>query len=201
MSDKTSEHSYSSDELRAMFASVGDNVNVHRSVLMFSPSSIHIGSNVRIDCFSLLSAGKDGIYIGDHVHIAAGVYLFGSGGRIVLESFCGLAARVAVYTGNDDYKDGFLTGPTVPMKFRKLRQGDVILRRHVIVGAGSILLPGVTVGLAASIGALTLVHKPVVDFAVVAGTPFRVIGERNRRILENEKELLQHEKRQKMSGE
>ena len=190
MLDKTHDHNYSSDELRSMFASIGDNVNVHRSVLMFSPSLIHIGSNVRIDCFSLLSAGKDGIYIGDYVHIAAGVYLYGSGGRIVLESFCGLAPRVTVYTSNDDYKEGFLTGPTVPMKFRKVHQGNVTLRRHVIVGTGSILLPGVTVGLAASVGALTLVHKPVADFAVVAGIPFRQIGERNKRILENEKELL-----------
>jgi galactoside O-acetyltransferase len=182
-----------------MFASIGDNVNVHRSVLTFSPSLIHIGSNVRIDCFSLLSAGKDGIYIGDYVHIAAGVYLYGSGGRIVLESFCGLAPRVTVYTSNDDYKEGFLTGPTVPMKFRKVHQGNVTLRRHVIVGTGSILLPGVTVGLAASVGALTLVHKPVADFAVVAGTPFRQIGERDKRILENEKELLEQEKRLKQA--
>lgn len=189
-------HNYSCDELRTMLASVGDNVNVHGSVLMFSPHLIHVGSNVRIDCFSILSAGQEGIYIGDHVHIAAGVYLFGSGGRIVLESFSGLSSRAVVYTASDDYTEGYLTGPTVPMKFRKVRQGDVILRRHAVVGAGSILLPAVTVGLGASVGALTLVHKPVGDFAVVAGIPFRVIGERDRRILEGEKKLLEEEKAQ-----
>jgi galactoside O-acetyltransferase len=194
-------NNYSSDELRTMLASVGDNVNVHRSVQMFSPHLIHVGSNVRIDCFSLLSAGQEGINIGDHVHIAAGVYLFGSGGRIVLESFCGLSSRVAVYTATDEYTGGFLTNPTVPMKFRKVRQGDVVLRRHVVVGASSILMPGVTLGLAASVGVLTLVHKSVEDFAVVAGFPFRVIGKRDRRILEDEKKLLEEEKAQKGSYE
>jgi galactoside O-acetyltransferase len=184
-----------------MLASVGDNVNIHRSVQMFSPHLIHVGSNVRIDCFSILSAGQEGIYIGDHVHIAAGVYLFGSGGRIILESFCNLSSRVALYTASDDYTDGFLTNPTVPMNYRKVRQGDVTLRRHAIVGTGSILLPAVTLGLAASVGALTLVDKPVGDFAVVAGIPFRVIGERSRRILEYEKKLLEEEKAQKESDE
>lgn len=182
-----------------MLASIGDNVNVHRSVQMFSPHLIHVGSNVRIDCFSLLSAGQEGIYIGDHVHIAAGVYLFGSGGRIVLESFCNLSSRVAVYTASDDYTEGYLTNPTVPRKFRKVRHGEVILRRHAIVGTGSILLPGVTLGLAASVGALTLIHKAVEDFAVVAGIPFRVVGERNRRILDGEKKLLEEEKAQRES--
>lgn len=195
------QHNYSSEDLQTLLASVGDNVNIHRSVQMFSPHSIHVGSNVRIDCFSLLSAGQEGIYIGDHVHIAAGVYLFGSGGRIVLESFSGLSSRVAVYTASEDYTEGFLTNPTVPMKFRKVCQGDVVLRRHAIVGAGSVLLPGVTLGLAASVGALTLVHKPVADFAVVAGFPFKVIGERNRRILEGEKKLLEEEKAQRESDE
>jgi galactoside O-acetyltransferase len=184
-----------------MLASVGDNVNIHRSVLMFSPHLIHVGSNVRIDCFSLLSAGQEGIYIGDHIHIAAGVYLFGAGGRIVLESFSGLSSRVAVYTASDDYTEGYLTNPTVPMKFRKVHRGDVVLGRHAIVGAGSILLPGVTLGLAASVGALTLVHKPVADFAVVAGFPFKRLGERNRCILEIEKQLLEDEKAQKESDD
>jgi dTDP-4-amino-4,6-dideoxy-D-glucose acyltransferase len=192
---------YSSEELRTMLASVGDNVAVHRSVLMFSPQSIHVGSNVRIDCFSVLSAGQDGIFIGDHIHIAAGAYLFGSGGRIVMESFSNLSSRVVVYTATDDYTEGYLTNPTVPVKFRKVRQGDVILRRHAIVGTGSVLLPGVTLGLAASVGALTLVHKPVGDFAVAAGIPFRIVGERNRRILEGEKELLEEEKAARESHE
>ena len=199
MLSSSDHYNYSSDELRSMLASVGDTVKVHRSVQMFSAHLIHLGSNVRIDCFSVLSAGQEGIYIGDHVHLAAGVYLFGSGGRIVLESFCNLSSRVAVYTASDDYTEGYLTNPTVPMKFRKVRRGEVILRRHAIVGTGSILLPGVTLGLAAAVGALTLVHKSVADFVVVAGIPSRVIGERNRRILEGEKKLLEEEKAQRES--
>ncbi|MBV9217062.1 MAG: hypothetical protein JO053_12885 [Acidobacteria bacterium] len=38
----------------------------------------------------MLIAGEQGILIGDHVHIAAGCYLFGSGGRIRMDDFSGL---------------------------------------------------------------------------------------------------------------
>jgi len=193
----SSGHNYTREELQASLGSVGENVSVHRTVQMFSSHHIHLGSNVRIDCFGLLSAGEEGIYVGDHVHLAAGVYLFGSGGRIVLESFCNLSSRVAVYTASDDYTEGYLGNPTVPAKFKKVRQADVILRRHVIVGCGSILLPGTTLGLAASVGALSLVNKPVEDFAIVAGIPCRVVGKRGARVLELEKELLDEKARQK----
>jgi galactoside O-acetyltransferase len=189
----TPSYNYSTEELRSMLASVGDNVSVNRSVQMFSPHLIHLGSNVRIDCFGLLSAGEGGIYIGDHIHLAAGAYLFGSGGRIVLEPFCNLSSRVVVYTASDDYKDGYLTNPTVPMKFRKVQEGAVVLRRHAIVGTGSVILPGVELGLGASAGALTLINKSVPDFAIVAGIPFRVLGERSKRLLDAEKRLLLEE--------
>jgi dTDP-4-amino-4,6-dideoxy-D-glucose acyltransferase len=102
---------YTRDELSSMLGSVGVNVAVNRSVVFYSPKNIHVGSNVRIDCFSLLSAGSQGIVIGDYVHIAAYGALFGSGGKIHMESFSGLSSRVTVYTSTDDYVDGFMSNP------------------------------------------------------------------------------------------
>lgn len=61
--------------------------------------------------FAVLSAGADGLLIGDYVHLATGVAVFGSSGPVVIEDFAGLSARVTVYTGNDDYKDGFWLPP------------------------------------------------------------------------------------------
>jgi len=182
--------SYAADELSELLGSCGTNVSIHRSVEMFFPKRIHVGSNVRIDCFCLLSAGLEGIYLGDHVHVAAGFYLFGGGGVIRMESFSGISARVSIYTSNDDYTEGYLTGPTVPMKYRKVREGPVTLSRHAIVGAGSVLMPGVRLGLASSVGALSFVSRDVPDFAIVVGKPARLIGHRPQRILEREAELM-----------
>lgn len=170
---------------------VGSQVNIHPTVQLFNPRQIFIGDNVRIDCFCVISAGEKGVHIGNHVHLAAGVYIFGSGGKVALEDFSGLSSRVSVYTGTDDFSEGFLTGPTVPDAYRKVRQGDVTIRKHVIVGSGTVIMPDVEVGLAAAVGALSFIRKNVQDFDIVAGNPPRVIGRRNPQILDLEKKFLE----------
>ena len=102
-----------------MLGSVGENVAVNRSVVFYHPKNIRLGSNVRIDCFSLLSASSPGIVIGDHVHISAYAGFFGASGRIEVESFCALSSRVTVFTSTDDYVDGFMSNPTVRARIQK----------------------------------------------------------------------------------
>lgn len=167
----------------------GSNVNIHPSALLFNPRQIFIGDNVRIDCFCVISAGEQGVHIGNHVHVAAGAYIFGGGGRVTLEDFSGLSSRVCLYTSSDDYSQGYMTNPTVPEEYKKVKRGDVTLRKHVIVGSGTILMPGVELGLAASVGALSFIHRSVKDFHIVAGNPARLVGRRNPQILDLEKKF------------
>ena len=113
-----------------------------------------------------------------------------SSARVELQDFCGLSSRVTLYTASDDYSKGAMTNPTIPLKYRNVTSGPVVLRKHVIVGAGSVILPGVTLGLASSVGALSLVHRDTLDFSIVAGSPARAVGTRSDRILELEQEFL-----------
>jgi dTDP-4-amino-4,6-dideoxy-D-glucose acyltransferase len=169
---------------------IGTNVSIHPSAILFNPEKLYLGSNVRIDCFCVLSAGEEGIHIGDHVHLAAGAYIFGSGGKVVMEDFSGLSSHVAIYTASDDYSEGYLTNPTVPEKYKKVARGPVVLRKHVIIGSGSVLMPGVELGIGAAVGALSFVYKNVREFQIVTGNPIRVVGTRGQRLLELEKEFL-----------
>ena len=181
------------EEIQSLnFAAVGRNVRIHQSVEIYGHENIRIGDNARIDCFSLLSAGSAGIEIGRNVHVAAGSFLFGGGGKIELADFCGLSSRVAIYTASDDYTDGFMTNPTVPERFRKVSCGDVVVSRHVIIGAGSIVLPGVHIKTGAAIGALTCVRNDVEEFEIVAGRGAltKVIGHRDRQLLDLEQQFL-----------
>ncbi len=170
------------------FASIGRNVRVHRSALIYGADRVSLGDNSRIDCFSMLSAGADGIAIGQNVHLGAGAFLFGGGGRIGLDDFSGLSSRVVIYTASDDYTDGYMTNPTVPIEFRKIESGAVRLGRHAIVGAGSVILPGVTLKTGAAIGAMTCVRRDVEEFSIVAGRSSvgKVVGERKRLLLDLE---------------
>lgn len=165
---------YSKDELIGLgISAIGEDVQIDRSVRFFNPEYVEFGSRVRVDCFSIISASPAGVVIGNNVHLAVGSYIFGGGANVTLEDFSGLSSRVCIYTSNDDYTSGALTNPTVPTSFRNVMTGPVVLQRYALVGSGSVVLPGVTIGRGASIGALTLVHKDVEPGSVVFGNPPR----------------------------
>lgn len=166
-------------------ASLGTDVRIDAAARLYGAERMEIGSHVRIDAFSVLSAGEDGIRIGDHVHIAAFVFMAGAA-RIELEDFCGISGRSSIYSSNDDYSGAALTGPTLPDELRLIHAAPVRVGRHVIVGAGSVILPGVTIGDGAAVGALSIVKRDVEPFTVVAGPDARVIGTRKRDLLELE---------------
>lgn len=179
----------SPEELRTCgFASFGRHVLIDRSVRLHGAERISVGSHVRIDAFGVISAGAGGIAIGDYVHIGAHTFIAGAG-RIELRDFSGLSGRVSIYSSNDDYHGNALTNPTVPDAYRNVSSAPVTLEPHVIVGAGSVILPGVTLRRGAAVGALTLVRKDVAEFTIVSGQNAAVIGTRQRDLLESERKL------------
>ena len=181
---------YSDDELKELLYAVGQRVKIHRSVMFFNPKKISIASDVRIDCFCVLSAGEEGIYIGNYIHLGASTHLFGNGGQIVFGDFVGISSRVSFFTASDDYKEGFLMNPLIPNEYKKITKGPVILDRHVIIGCGSVILENVHLGLAASIGSLSLIKKSVLPFHMMAGIPAKFIGERSKDVLIHEERFL-----------
>jgi len=60
------------------------------------------------------------------------------------------------------------------------RGGDVIIGDRVWIAYRAIVLPGVTIGEGAVVGAGAVVTKNVEPYTIVAGNPARKIGERNR---------------------
>ncbi len=190
MSQLNEPNCFTPEELtRLGFAEIGRDVQIDRTCRFFGNERIRIGSNVRIDSFCTFSAGAGGIRIGNHVHLSTAVGLAGAA-EIVIDDFCGLSSRVAVFSTNEDYAGGTLTNPTVPDTWRNNISKPVHLKKHVLIGSGSVILPGVTVGIAASVGALSLVNKSIPDFVVAGGNPMRKVGMRNRNILQQEAAFL-----------
>ena len=171
------------------FSSVGDNVQISDRASFYGAARITLGNNVRIDDFCVLAAGVGGIVIGDYVHIAVSASLIGSG-KITMSDFSGISSRVSIYSSSDDYSGATLTNPTVPSEFAGVTHADVFLGKHVIVGSGSVILPGVTLEEGVAVGALSLVHKRCEAFGIYAGNPARRIKGRKRDLLELERLFL-----------
>ena len=171
------------------FASIGENVQVSDRASFYNVSKISLGNNVRIDDFSVLSAGLGGISIGNHIHIAVFSLLIGAG-KIILSDFCNISSRVSIYSSNDDYSGSTMTNPTLPSQYTGVSHAVVLLDKHVIVGCGSVILPGITLEEGVAVGALSLVTKDCKAFGIYTGNPARRIKERKRDLLELEKSFF-----------
>jgi acetyltransferase-like isoleucine patch superfamily enzyme len=177
---------------RLPFRSVGSDVTVWEHARIIGAELISLGSHVIIDDFVMLMA-TEAMTVGDYVHIGAGTTVMG-GGEFRMGDFAGLSGGVRVYTGNEDYLGGSLTNPTVPEPYRKPIRSFVHIGKHAIVGANSVILPGVEIGAGAAVGALSLVNKDLEPWTIYAGSPARPIKERPReRMLELEAELRRSE--------
>ena len=178
----------SRDELRRFpFHFLGRNVLLHSRANLINIEAISIGDNSRIDGdVTILGTGP--VEIGRYVHIGAQCYLAGGGG-IVLRDFSGLSQGVRIYSVSDDYSGAHLTNPTVPREFLGLVSERVVLGRHVIVGAGSVILPGVVIEDGCAVGALSLVRRSTEPWGVYSGVPAVRRRERRRDLLELEARL------------
>jgi galactoside O-acetyltransferase len=177
------------EQIKAMgFAAVGQKVLLSDKASYYNCASIRIGNNVRVDDFCVLSAGTGGIVLGDYIHIAVYCLLIGAG-RIEMADFSGLSSRVSVYSSNDDYSGSTLTNPTVPKAFSGVVEAGVFLGKHVIIGSGSVIVPGVTLQEGAAVGALSLVTRDCESFSVYSGIPAKKIKPRKRDVLELERRL------------
>ena len=107
-------------------------------------------------CFERITVGKN-VYMNSNI-------LFMARGGITIEDNVQIAANVQLLTNNhDEYERAVLL--TKP----------IVLKEGAWIGAGATILPGVTVGRHAIVGASSVVTKDVPDYAVVVGSPARVL--------------------------
>lgn len=181
-----------SEELRELgFQAVGSNVAIARNCTIVGIERISIGNNVRIDGPTTIVVGEEShVEIGSFIHISGGCHL-AAAAPIKFGDFSGLSQGVRIFTATDDYSGETLTNPMVPPKYKAVTVGAVELGRHVIVGAGAVILPSASIGEGSSVGALALVSKPLPEWKVCAGMPCKPIKTRRQGLLNLEQELLQ----------
>ena len=172
------------------FKSLGKNVLLSDKASIYNAKNISIGDNTRIDDFSILSAGTGGIKIGNNVHIACFATIIGKG-MVTMHDFSGLSSRVSVYSSSDDYSGEYMTNPCVPINFTNTIHKDVVIGKHVVVGASSVILPGVHLENYSAVGAMSLVKSDVGEFDIVVGIPAKKVKNRNKKIIEMESKYLQ----------
>lgn len=178
------------EELNSLgFASLGTNVLISSKASIYNAGMVSIGNNVRIDDFCLISAGDGGVSIGSNIHIGVYSCLIGKA-NICLNDFCNISSRVSIYSSNDDYSGAFMTNPMIPSKYTNVLHKEVWIGKHVIIGSGSVILPGSLLNEGAAVGALSLVSGSVPALEIFAGVPAKYIKKRKSDIFEIERQYF-----------
>jgi galactoside O-acetyltransferase len=149
--------------------------------------NIDFGKNIIIDDFVLIYA-KEKIEIGSYVHIASFTSISG-GGSLIMEDFTAISSGCRIITGTDDFKGDGFGNSTISSEFRNITTGKICLKKFVIIGGNSSILPGVTIGEGASVGAGSVVTKNLEPWGIYIGN--KRVGWRNKEeVLKNYEAFL-----------
>ena len=121
-----------------------------------------MGENTRISppIFTILA---DKVKIGENVTILNGFQCMSAGG-LTIEDNTMISLNCTIATNNHDMYDRYV-----------ITCKPVHIKRNVWIGVNVTILPGVTIGENAVVGAGAVVTKDVPDNAVVVGNPAKVI--------------------------
>jgi acetyltransferase-like isoleucine patch superfamily enzyme len=136
---------------------IGDGTRIWAFCNVLEGASIGRDCNICDRCFI-----ENEVEIGDRVTVKCGVSLYD-----------GLKLEDDVFVGPDV---SFANDPRPRSRARPASYPPTRIRRGASLGAGAVILPGVTIGRYAMVGAASLVTRDVPDHALVYGNPARRHG-------------------------
>ncbi len=157
----------------ADLAACGEGCVFEEGVLVFHPDRVFLGDGVYVGHQTILKGYHAGdLRIGDGTWIGQQCF-FHAAGDLTIGRDVGVGPGVKIITSAHEE-----AGRDVPILHAPIRFAPVVIEDDADLGVGSVILPGVTVGRGAQVGAGAVVTRDVPAYAVVAGNPARVLRER-----------------------
>jgi acetyltransferase-like isoleucine patch superfamily enzyme len=160
----------------SQFRRIGADCVFETGVLVFHPENISLGTNVYVGHYAILKGYyKNEMAIGDETWIGQQCFFHAAGG-LTIGSRVGVGPSVRIITSVHEE-----AGRATPVLFAPVKFAPVVIEDDEDLGVGSVILPGVTVGRGAVIGAGAVVNQSIPPYAIAAGVPARVLRERDDR--------------------
>jgi len=172
-----------------IFKQIGKGCAFGRNITFRHPHKIRIGANSFIDDNAVLDAkgsANEGIVIGANAYIGRGAVLSCKEGSIILGDSCNVSANCTLLSETEIRlgKSCFLAGNcyivaggnhsfldvSMPIMFQpSLSKGGIQIGEDVWLGAGVIVLDGVTIGKSSVVGAGSVVTGPLPEYSFARG--------------------------------
>ena len=114
-----------------------------------------------------MNNGAGDVIIGDNVRVGIGSVIIGP---VIMKNGSGLGQHVFISGFNHGYADASKNSRNQPLNIN-----PVIIEEEALIGANSVVLAGVTIGIRTQIGAGSVVTKSIPPYCMAAGNPCRVI--------------------------
>jgi acetyltransferase-like isoleucine patch superfamily enzyme len=164
--------------LSSSFFSIGDGTIVVPPIRFENLAQISLGKNVLImrDCWiqviSVNEKSRDPVIsIGNNVIIGMGATISGIR-RIVIEDFALFARNVYISDHGHEFHD--IERPISLQGIRKI--DDVKIGYGAWLGQNVVVLPGVSIGRNAVVGANSVVNSDIPDYCVAVGSPAKIVS-------------------------
>jgi maltose O-acetyltransferase len=131
-----------------------------------------IGRNCEIG-FNLSYFNGKNIELGNNVSISHDVDIIASGEKVIIGNDCLIAQNVLILTRMHNFENIL-----IPMRLQGHKEKPILIENDVWIGAKSVIMPGVTLGVGSIIGAGSIVTKDVLPYSIVAGVPASFIRSR-----------------------
>lgn len=148
----------------------GKGVYIYPNVTIIgNPRMIEIGDNSIIDTNVKFDVYKK-LKIGKYVHICHDVQIQ-SGDEVIIGDHVAIAAGSKIYSASNTYKNSddrhirlISMSSAAPMEMQNITHAKIIIEPYAFIGLNSVVLPGITIGKGAVVGAGSVVTKNIPPF-------------------------------------
>ena len=172
------------EEIKKELGSCGENVFIGHYVIFTNPKNVHLGNNVRIDPFTLITTALE---TGDNIQICSHAVLGGgSNHKITLGDWVFIGYGSKLFCASEDYSGEF--GPVNEYWGKnKIFRGDITFENYSGIASDVMVMPSVKIPEGCTVGAKSFIYtKNILEpWNVYLGNPLALHKPRNKETVIN----------------
>lgn len=172
------------DNIKCRLKYCGEGVYIYPLAKMIRPERAELDDHCRIFDNVYIDAGKS-LKIGKYSTITWQCLIEGGGSTYIGNRvFLGPGSKLL----NSTYEiNGYYSIEFIPDICRKSFISEIVIKDDAYIGANSVILPGVTIGEGAVVGACSLVNRNLKPWGIYFGNPVKLVGMREKPTEERKK--------------
>jgi galactoside O-acetyltransferase len=167
------------EDIKQHLGSYGKNVFIGHNVVFTNPKEVHLGDNVRIDPFTLITTSLE---VGSNIQICSHTVLGGGKEhKITLGDWCFIGYGSKLFCASEDYSGEY--GPVNEFwGSNKIFRGDIILNNYSGIASDVMVMPGVNIPEGCTVGAKSFVYtkNELLSWSIFLGHPLKFHKARNK---------------------